>query len=308
MQESKRRLGYVELDISFVEASRDVLPAVSIDTGASLLGSATGLVSAAVGLFAGLWSGTGSGAEQTAVAQVASVGEALGGLIPLGGSSVAEANHRQAVEALSTPAPGLLADGAALARMVADGFGCFCRAVGEEARVEADLSGLAGFTAYTPMAAPQAMASETARTEAANGAALTRLVRQIALAERARVARAAPLASRDDARALEERIAADISAEADVIADLPAISDADDAVFRALGSLKAIVVSHLEARAASLEPLVAYRQAGPVSDLALAYALYGTIGADGARAAEVSARNKAVHPGFMPESGQALAA
>lgn len=306
VRESNRRLGYCEVDISFVEASRSVQPTISIDTGAALLGAATGAVSSALSLFNQGWSIVGAAAiaATAAAGQVSGVASALDGLIPVGAETLNAADFRDAVDLLADPSPTLMANPASLASAVQSVFTAYCAAECESDRAEQTLSRLESFA--VPLSPAPLLVSGAA--EDANAEALTRLVRQFALIERVRVARLVPLASRDDARALEERLVAALSDEVETVANLAVIEDVDDGVYQALTVLKAAVVSHLEERAASLEPLVAYRRAGIVSSLALSYALYGTIGSDGARAGEVAARNKAIHPGFLPEEGQALAA
>ena len=309
VRESKKQLGYCEIEIEFVEASRKAQPAAGADTGATLLGSATGLAGAAQAAFAQGWSvaGLASGIAEAAFGQVLVVADALGGLIPLGATSLNAANFADAVGLLASTPAVLVASPTALGGAIANVFGAYCAAECERDRAEEVLGTLGAFT----VPAPTEQASAVGAGEAANAVALTRLVRQAALVERARVARVVPLASRDEARALEEALAADMTVEALAVADgasATANAEMSDAVFRSLNALKSAVVAHLEARAASLEPLVAYRSNGPVSDLALAYALYGTIGPGGARADELAARNAAIHPGFLPEAGSALAA
>jgi len=98
----------------------------------------------------------------------------------------------------------------------------------------------------------------------------------------------------------------------DAVADLAAITEqldlvshqADDATYLALQALRAAVASDIKARAADLARITDYTPAETLPALAIAHRLYGAAGvAD--RAAELVARNRIEHPGFVP-GGQRL--
>lgn len=87
-------------------------------------------------------------------------------------------------------------------------------------------------------------------------------------------------------------------------AEIVAAGDAeDDASYAALRTMRASVVSDLQARGANLAALVTINFAGPLPAIVLAHRLYD----DATRADQLVQQIQPIHPLFMPQSFQALA-
>jgi prophage DNA circulation protein len=142
---------------------------------------------------------------------------------------------------------------------------------------------------------PPAGASPTSQRAAANQVAVNRLVRTLAVIEACQASADAPGAdygSSADALAVQ----AELVAALDTL-----LADADDAVYTALVALRAALIADLSERAADLPRVVQVTPATAVPALVLAQRIYG----DPTREAEIVARNRIVHPAFVP-GGRAL--
>lgn len=127
---------------------------------------------------------------------------------------------------------------------------------------------------------------------AANAQAVVTLARQVAVAEAAKASAVAPWETYEDALAARESILDEI----DALADL-----ASDEAFAALQALRAGLVGSVPPEPESLPRLGSLTLAEPAPSLVLSYGLYGSTD----RAAELVARNRVQHPGFVP-AGVAL--
>lgn len=126
-----------------------------------------------------------------------------------------------------------------------------------------------------------------AQSAQGNAQAIVTLARHVAVAEATRAAAAAPWETYEDALAARESILAEI----DGLADL-----ANDEAFLALLDLRAGLVGSVPREAESLPRLGSTSVSAPVPALVLAYELYGATD----READIVARNRVRHPGFLP--------
>lgn len=145
---------------------------------------------------------------------------------------------------------------------------------------------------------PQTTANR--RVQAVNVGALHRLTRQAAVIEAARQAAAADYAARRDAQDVSDRLMAGIDAQLEAV-DPVSGAPIDDAVYWALVALRAAASADLRTRGARLPDVMAYTPPATLPALVIAHQLYG----DASRDADLVARNRIRHPGFVA-GGQAL--
>lgn len=156
---------------------------------------------------------------------------------------------------------------------------------------------LAGAT-YAAIDAVRALAEDAAPSLPA-GVAVKNFAVRMALAEEAQILSQTTFASRQDVDAALDQVNAAFDRAETVAAD-----SLDNVAYRALIALHAAVANDLSTRARPLPRLVAYGFPQRMPALWIVQRLYQ----DGARAAELVAENKPVHPLFMPEAGLALSA
>lgn len=125
------------------------------------------------------------------------------------------------------------------------------------------------------------------KQQAASQTALTALIQQVALAEAANVAAGMDFDSAGQAGEIRDAMLDALDTQAET---------ANDAAYLALMALRAAIVQDASARGANLARVVSYTPPATMSALVLAHRLYG----DATRADEISARNNASHPGFLP--------
>jgi hypothetical protein len=130
--------------------------------------------------------------------------------------------------------------------------------------------------------------------ETLNSDALTAYVNQVALASMAEPIRTVPLTTYDDLVALRSWLV-------DLFDDVEIGTPPE--VSRALALLRTTMIRELSRRGTSLRPLRRYATNSSIPARVLAQRLYQ----DPERDAELVARTHAVHPGFMPLSGQVAA-
>lgn len=124
----------------------------------------------------------------------------------------------------------------------------------------------------------------------ANQAAYLAMIRRAAAAEAVLAIADMTFDSYDAAAAIRDDIAGAIDDLAIVAGDA-----GEDAAWRALVDLNQALVADVTARGGSLARLFSYRPPETVPALVLAHALYG----DAAREADLVARNRIAHPGFV---------
>ena len=124
------------------------------------------------------------------------------------------------------------------------------------------------------------------------------LFRRTALASVAQACADYQPSSYNDATTLLENVTTLFDAEIETAGDAE-----DDASFTALRALRGAVVGDLQARGASLAPLVTMSFAGSLPALVLAHRIYG----DAGRSDQLIQQTQPVNPLFMPQTFQALA-
>ena len=134
--------------------------------------------------------------------------------------------------------------------------------------------------------------------EQVNASTVATIVRVAALAERAVALTESDIADRRAAIAARATIAAAIDAELDRLG-----SGDEHGVFVALSDVRGRVAEHFTRLLADLAPIVTVGVPATMPSLWWANALYG----DAARAGELVARNRVIHPSFMPLQIEALA-
>jgi prophage DNA circulation protein len=134
-----------------------------------------------------------------------------------------------------------------------------------------------------------AVASGTpARTrQAVNQAAVVALVQRTALVEAVRASSQVVFSSYDEAVALRDELAEQLDRH---------LEEADDASYVALTDLKVAMVRDINARGADLARVLTIVLPATLPALVISHRLYG----DTASEADIVARNRVRHPGFVP--------
>lgn len=159
---------------------------------------------------------------------------------------------------------------------------------------------LAGFEAVVPLANSPAFIADPVGQEIINLTELAEvLMRRMAAISLARAAATYNPLSYQDAIRVRNLVNDALEAVIDEAAD-----NFDDTAYLALEALRVAVVNDLNARGATLAPIVTRRFGATQSSLALAYRLYQ----DATRAGEIVARNDPPHPNFLPSTLELLAA
>ncbi len=265
--------------LSFVDAGENRFPAASADTGANVRAAANRTDAAIQAAFArrsrpaSLPSFVAEAAEALVRHGAEAVRAAAGGLT----GRMAEAVIREAQALVRAPED--------LARRMTKLAGRAARDAGAAA-----IERLVNYGADLP-AVPLTTAPR--RLQAARQQAWVHYFRSTAAIALARAALDTAPPDRPAALALRERIGAILD---DAIG---AASEAgDDDSFEALSDLRAAVVRHIGALAPTLAGVTTHVPTFTEPALVAAYRLYG----DASRAGEIAARNRIVHPGFVPAS------
>jgi len=149
------------------------------------------------------------------------------------------------------------------------------------------LHGLTTLTTFGDDMAVVSSATPQGAGEAANQAAVVRLMRALGVTEAARAAAGLEYESSTQALSMRAALGTAISAVSE---------DANDVAFAALGSLRAVVSRHLTDVGARLPALTVYTPPVTAPALLLAHWLYGDI----TREAEIVARNNVANPCAVP--------
>lgn len=148
--------------------------------------------------------------------------------------------------------------------------------------------------------APVPTTTANRKQQARNTAALHALVRRGAIIEASRSSSIATFASRDDATATRDTLAAAIDAQLETV-DPVSGAPVDDEIYQVLQDLRTAVAEDLRIRGARLPELVGYAPGATLPALVVAFNIYGDAGRD----AEIISRNNIRHPGFVP-GGESL--
>lgn len=135
---------------------------------------------------------------------------------------------------------------------------------------------------------PAPAPTPTRLREAGNRDVIHELIRGSAGSARARAVADLQFTDYDDAVAVRDAVVGHL----DMVADI----SANDAVYDALSALRAALVRDVAARGADLARLVSYTPEVTTPALVLAHRLYD----DASRDADLIARNRFQHPGFVP--------
>jgi prophage DNA circulation protein len=159
----------------------------------------------------------------------------------------------------------------------------------------------AGLVAVTLPSVSLAVSTPRSRAVEAASTIAARIVSVASLATFAEAAVRRSYGDRPSAVAARATLATTF---ADVIEDLAGLSPPPLAAIRSLVAVRDRTVVALRARSTTLAPVVTITSSRTRPALAWAWDLY----ADPTRAAEIAARNRLDHPGFVPETFEALAA
>jgi len=314
--------GICYFELAFSESSDTVAPIAVEAPGAALGGAADDLLGAVGGVFDDLWKATGlpDFVSLSALKDLGALSDVLGwmGLPSLGHSKLLTllrllpadlspasikkfVTEATAVVAGARPVAQALTLLAILARLKfpvkdprtppIDAPPTLRR--GPRLAVRAAIEGPDLRDVWGPVVPSDTLTPARAQ-EQTNQQALTMLVNQTALAAMADPIRDVPLTTYDDLVALRSAIVQ--------LFDDTAIGAAP-ACARALTHLRASIIRELTRRGTSLRPLRQYTTRHPTPSVTLALRLYQ----DPLRGDELVARTHAVHPGFLPMTGQVAA-
>jgi prophage DNA circulation protein len=286
--------GICRFELAFAEPGTRGAPTARRAAGAALLGVAAGLQAAAISAFAGTTFRVAGFPDFVAVSatanllQLAAILEGLRGPTLQVPQPVALETRRQ-ILALAALDPAAIS-AATIATVVLDAVAAFAASV-------TPATALDGLDALTLVTFPFSTTPATAARaqEAENARCLTALVEQAAAAALPGPLSTIPLAVYEDLVAVRTRVVA----LCDRVEAL-----ATDAVFAALGAVRAEAIAQLAVRGTTLQPLRRYVTAFPRPSLTLAQRLYQDPSQDQA----LVARTGAVHPGFLPQTGLVAAA
>lgn len=290
-RESTAEGGIAVFSLNFVESGENLSPSITEDTAEAARQAASGLGEAAGAAFSQVFSvasapafvttagadllGQATAAVEQAVAGFAPALSTLGVLRAQAAGLLAEAN-------------GLLASPASAATSLLGLVGQVRALAGNPLAAVPALRSLMGFGS----ALDAVLGATTSRSrQRANQTALVALVRRAAAMELAIAISEASFDSYDQAAAIRTEAAEAI----DVLATEAADAGEDDA-YTALLAVRLAVIRDVAARGGSLARVFSYRPAQTLPAVLLAHRTYG----DARRDAEIIARNRIRHPGFVP--------
>jgi len=265
--------------LSFVEAG-DLDFYQALSTGGGLLAQVDALVSLASAIYDRLWSITG-----WADLVLAQAGAAM--LAPVTAITNALEAGLGAVDTAADVLAGLRSTFAGLPDTLTDDFtGPISEALAAIADVEALIAVVNGLFPSAPTYTGTPSQQQVQR----NAQQAARYTGRVAVAEACRTVQGAELGDYNTAIRWRDTLAGLIDAECEALTE----DDAD--ALDALRGLKAALVDDITRRAALLPRVTTYTPATVTPSLVVAWALYG----DPERAPEIVARNRIVHPAFVP--------
>lgn len=289
--ETTREGGMATFSLTFEEAGENVFPSARPDTAERLRGSATAASTAVEEAFSAAFTVEGVPAfvEDDGVLTLETL----------------DADLRQRIDRLAAPAGEVLVELEAMQQQQRALLRTPSLLAGRVTSLLSRFASLSPLSGFVPppfglslfganlASIPAGTASRS--RQAVNRAAIIDLIRRSGVIEAARQAAGGLFDSDRDALALRDTL---FNALEDLIF---AAGDAgDDPAFTALSNLQAAVTRDLTTRAADLTRLVSVTPLATVPALALAGRLYGDdLGAILGRAANIGARNKIRHPGFL---------
>lgn len=283
-RETSAEGGMARVSMTFIEAGKATLPTVRTDNRSRTRQAATAVTNAAAEAFEEGFSVLGAPGFvlEAASAQVVGLTEFLKPSNlgrPLGSLE----DFAYQVRNLAAEASDLVQAPADLAERIIDVF----RTVGDSFEHSADALQRA-FDRYRSDDDAIDTGAASRQRMNANTAAFNALVRQAALAEASAQSVAAEHPSYEDAQAARDGLLERMDSESE--------TTPSDAVYEALSALRVEIVRGIPQDPEKLPRLIQYTPRATLPALVIAYQLYG----DASRAAEIIARNKPRHPGFMP--------
>lgn len=277
--------GYCSFDLAFVEAGELTFPTASSSTGGQVRMAAEDLSAASLDSFAGIFDTAGlpDFVAEAAQGELVSV---LGGLQD--GLRFVSPDIGGLAGAVLGDLTSLIAAPATLAGRIAGLFNGLVSAIDTPARQATVFRALLNTRQASTFAAQTVSGATPARlAQAQNTAAVRALVRQQLLVQAAAASSLMSLPVYDDAIRARTSLTAALEEEG---------MTADDALFPALTDLRVKVWHDLTARSRDSARLATVTPAQVTPAVALAYDLYEDAGRD----AEIVARNRISHPGFLP--------
>lgn len=285
-------LGRAAFELAFVEAGDLTFPQPGSSTGAATRIAVSNLEASSIASFADKFSVKGFQDFVTAAAN-GNLADALGFV---GGTSIGKyLGYANGLAASIAACQALVNAPSALGYKVLGMFGLSGLASTAAAwkAIAGGLSATSRHASVAPPATPAIITPSRSQTTA-NEAAVNALNRQVLIAQAAgasslvgTAADTTPRISHEDLLATRTAVIAAIDAEA---------LNCDDAVFGALQATRAAVWQDLSARARDRARLRTVNVPEVMPALAIAYDVHE----DAARAAEIVARNRIRHPGFVP--------
>ena len=301
---------YCEFSLSFVVAAPNVQPEAAADTQGATAAAANSAQATFLSVFGEALSVTSQPGfvADTLASQAMEAAGLMAGL-PLGPSAIASDAAALTAARAAFASAGMAIVASALDMVGAGSLGSsllsyvrlFGQASTDTGSATAGLRQLAahgGDVMAEGTAAASVAATPARMAEASNTLGMGAYLRQVALAEQARVSANTTYDSYDAASARRSELVADLETAAIDAADS---GDADG--YAALRTLSRAVSADLTARGASLARIVPYQTGSSLPALVLAQRLYG----DASRAGDLVSRNNVANPLFMPVSGSALA-
>ena len=294
VRETSDKGGAAFFSIVFVASAVQPRPAAAENTGAAALTEAAAAsAEAETGLVGGLLvAGFPGFVAEDAAARLGGLTTRLeAGLGRLGGAAATVSSVSLRLQALRTDALGFVFRVPDLAAALS-GLITSARLLADTPRAALrELKGLIGLN--TGDRAPGSTPARAA--DQANAAALERAVTLLASAEAVAATTQIDFDSYDDAVAIRDDLAGLIDDAALRLADA-----GDDAGFDRLNALRLAMVRDVTRRGGSLARVYGYTPAATEPALVIANRLY----ADAGRAADIVARNRVRHPGFVPGGAQ----
>jgi hypothetical protein len=212
---------------------------------------------------------------------------------------IASAKQRDAIQTLFKQVPDLIADKGTIIQ-IPNGIVSIARALGDAmapaSAVDA-FSGLANDPSLAEVVSAIPFRTKSSASAAANVATAYRTVRLTALTVYAEGIARIALADRPAGITLRANVAEYFEAE---LIDLPA---SELELFHAMAAIRDAVIEYLSRAILDLAPVLTVEANLSMPSLYWAWRLYQ----DPNRSAEIVARNKVVHPSFMPPAFEALA-
>lgn len=286
VRQSAREGGMARFALAFVEAGELTFPQAATATGAKVRMAADTLAAAATDDFADQFSLKGA-PDFVVESALQRLGDALGAV--RSGLAGVSSGIGGAVDALVGGLDGLVATPRSLAGEVFGVFSDLASLAGVPSRALGAVRALLAVFDSPALRAPSSTAGRTpARTrELRTSAAIAALVRRAAVIEAAKASALAPMPVFDDAVAVRGQLTTALDHEG---------FTAPDPVFTALTDLRVSVHQDITARTRDSARLSAVTPREVLPAVVLAYDLYE----DAARGDEIVARNRVIHPGFLP--------